>query len=178
MARLNVFEYQKHNLDAMAKESKVTAQDRLIVGQRVKILMQRSIFRKHQPLKKSLWSENIFYVTRIDKSSYPPVYFISDHTKKFYAFELQALPEPYPLNDNNQNKKTIFVDSFHLPEKPYLRSGRSKVDKDEAIYTIMREGKIYSVNKNDLINFKKVLGDGSLVYSSFFSDPQKSKYLI
>ena len=173
-----MFEYQKHNSDAIAKECKINAHERLMVGQRVKILMQRSVFRKHQPLKRSLWSQDIFYVTRIDKSSYPPVYFISDHTKKFYAFELQALPEPYPLNDNKRNKGTIFVDSFHLPEKPYLRSGRSKVDKDEAIYTIMREGKIYSVNKNDLENYKKVLGSGSLVYSSFFSDPEKSKYLV
>ena len=179
IAKLNMFEFQKHNSDSMARQCKIPPSDTLAVGQRVKILVQRSIFRKHMPLKQSIWSEDIFHITHIDKSKYPLVYYLSNHTKKFYDFELQALPDLYPLNDNNPTQKnTILVDSFHLPERPYLRSGRSKANPQEPIYSIMKEGKISSVTKKDLEHFKKTFGNGYLVYSSFFSDPNNSKYIV
>ena len=179
IAKLNMFEFQKHNSDSMARQCKIPPTDTLTIGQRVKILVQRSVFRKHQPLKSSVWSQDIFHITRIDNTKYPPVYHLSNHNKKFYAFELQALPELYPLNDNNQTPENkIMVDSFHFPERSYLRSGRNKIDLQEPIYSIMKKGQISSVTKKDLEHYKKTFGSGSLVYSSFFSEPKNSKYIV
>ena len=178
MARLSVFEYQKHNLDSMAMQARLPVQETLRVGQKVKIMMQRSIFRKHLPLQRSLWSQDIFRITGIDDSKYPPVYTLDKHHKKFYAFELQGLPEIYPIDEPSREKSTILVDSFHLPERAYLRSGKGRTDSNDPIYSILKKGKISSATRQDLLDYKKLLGNNSLKYSSFFSNEKNSKYIV
>ena len=159
-------------------QARLPIQQTLTVGQKVKILLQRSIFRKHQPLQNSIWSEDIFRITSIDESKYPPVYTLDKHNKKFYAFELQGLPELFPLDEPNRERNTILVDSFHIPQRPYLRSGKNRADSDEPIYSILAKGKISTATKKDLMDYKKLLGNDSLKYSSFFSNEENAKYIV
>ena len=178
MARLSFFEYQKHHFDSMAMQARIPIQQTLTVGQKVKILLQRSIFRKHRPLQDSIWSEKIFRITSIDESKYPPVYTLDKHHKKFYDFELQGLPELFPVDEPDREKNTILIDSFQLPQRAYLRSGKSRPDSNEPIYSIMVKGKISTATEKDLRDYKKLLGSNSLKYSSFFSNEENSKYIV
>ena len=178
MARLSVFEYQKHMSDSMAMQARLPIQETLTVGQKVKIMMQRSIFKKHQPLQKSLWSHDLFRITGIDDSKFPPVYSLDKHHKKFYGFELQGLSEMYPIDEATRGKSAILVDSFHFPERPYLRSGRTRAESNDPIYSILKNGKISSATRQDLLDYKKLLGNNSLKYSSFFGTEKNSKYIV
>ena len=178
IARLNSLNFQKHRSECMAAEAKLPIQDTLKIGQKVKLRMQRSIFRKHQPLKLSLWSENVYRIVDIDRNNYPYLYSIDKHHKRFYAFELLALPEIYPIDIPSIRKSKILVDSYHFPSTPYLRSGKTKKNTDEPIYSILKQGQVQSATKAELANYKHLMGENSLAYSSFFNDPKNAKFIV
>ena len=172
-------EYRQHQLMSMELFSHVKPRDVITVNSRVKVQKLRSVFRKFQPLHSPLWSEEIYTVTKIDKQKFPFVYEVTGLKKKFYAFQLLKVSEYYPLERKNSLETRILVQKCVVPSRFTLRSGRKTVLNDEnVIYTILKDNVVSTVDKEELIRFKRSLGNDVLVYSPFFSKPANLKFIV
>ena len=99
--------------------------------------------------------------------------------KKFYAFQLLKVSEYYPLERKNSLETRILVQKCVVPSRFTLRSGRKTVLNDEnVIYTILKDNVVSTVDKEELIRFKRSLGNDVLVYSPFFSEPANLKFIV
>ena len=178
VSQLNDANHLQHKLDAAAVYSRTKPREILQIGDRVKVRLERSIFRKHQPLSRSLWSESTSEITAIDTNDFPPLYSLENHTKKFYGFELLKVSKYFPIVEARKNREAkILVNDYKLSKKTFLRSGREKLDESEPIYSILKDGHISFINRDELKSYKKIFGSQALLYSSHFNHPPHNAYI-
>ena len=155
--------------------SKTPKSARLEIGDKVRLRLKDSIFRKESPIANPRWSDTIHSITDIDTKTFPYLISVTNTKKKFYAFQLQKLSTAYPLDKDTPK---ILVQSFRIANEPYLRSQKSFDHKDKVMYTILKHGKVEEVPTSDLLSYKKQFGDSILAYSSYFKDSPMNKYIV
>ena len=52
------------------------------------------------------------------------------------------------------------------------------LNDENVIYTILKDNVVSTVDKEELIRFKRSLGNDVLVYSPFFSEPANLKFIV
>ena len=175
IAQLNSLTFQQHQFQAMTLFSKTPKSARLEIGDKVRLRLKDSIFRKESPIANPRWSDTIHSITDIDTKTFPYLISVTNTKKKFYAFQLQKLSTAYPLDKDTPK---ILVQSFRIANEPYLRSQKSFDHKDKVMYTILKHGKVEEVPTSDLLSYKKQFGDSILAYSSYFKDSPMNKYIV
>ena len=179
ISKLNDITQRHHQLTSMRIHTKKPPHELFKIGDTVKTLVKRSIFRKHQPLKNSIWSESIHKITNIDKTTFPYTYSISEANKKFYSFQLLKITQYYPLEENiSHTRPSVLVDDYHIPVNQYLRSGKATSRIEEPVYRVLYQGKVQNMQKTGLLKLKQSLGTHALAYSSKFSHEPHTKYVI
>ena len=177
VSRLNAMNHLDHGTRSSALFTKQPPHETLRIGDRVKVRVPRSIFRKHKPLTRSIWSQDTYKVVEIDLSDFPPVYSLENHKKRFYRHELLRLSEHFPLETRGrESKPKILVNDYQLTETKYLRSGQRKTNR--AIYSIMKDGKISLCTADELKMYKNVYGPEALLWSSYFNKPPHNKFIV
>ena len=174
LAKLNGVNYTYQQIQSMGFLARSKPRDILNIGSKVKIRLLKNIFNKFKPLEHPMWSETVHTITRIDSSSYPYLYSVTDSRKKYYSFQLLKINDYYPLDKEKREK--ILVNNYSRPESNYLRSGITK--EGDVLYNILKDNKILNVSKEDLKEFKKSFGENSLAYSSFFKDDIHRSFIV
>ena len=166
-----------HGTRSSALFAKKPRHEVLKIGDRVKVRVPRSIFRKHKPLTRSIWSDDTYKIVGIDESDYPPIYSLENHKKRFYHHELLRVSEHFPLETRGlEARPKILVNDYQLTETNYLNSGQRKTNR--AIYSVMKDGKISSCTADELKMFKNVYGPDTLLWSSYFNRAPHSKFIV
>ena len=172
----------------MGVHSKIPSQDKIDIGSRVKVRVQRNIFRKNDPLRKSIWSNDTYLVKSIDYSKFPALYKL-DNDKTYYDFQLLKLGPFYPLDQssppllepkNRRRDPGMLVNSYHIDEAatPRLRSGSRSTSKPNITYNVLVDGNIRDISELELQLYKKTFGEKSIGYSSMFRSKPHSDFLI
>ena len=172
----------------MGFHSKIPSQDKIEVGSRVKIRVPRNIFRKNNPLRKSVWSSDTYLVKNIDFSKFPPIYTLNND-KQYYDFQLLKLGPYYPLEqsspleepgDRSHHPPGMLVNSYRIDEEstPRLRSGSRATSKPNITYNVLSDGSVRNISELELRLYKKTFGEQSIAYSSLFNSKPHSEFII
>ena len=178
IARLNHLKYAEREYEAMTLYNKKPKDEHISPGDRVRVRVQRGVFRTANPLRASIWSKNIFVVTHKDLSQFPATFSLDNTSKKYYNFQLLKLSKYFPIDTASHFKPQILVNTYRLSEGHKLRSGKTSSSAPEAIYTILMNGKISEVDEAELKLYKRTLGEHSLAYSAHFNSPPNSSFVI
>ena len=180
VSRLNSLAFRRHQNDAISLHLNTPSGQRIVIGSKVKVRKQRHVFRKETPLFHSIWSENVYIVKEIDKTSFPFLYHLRGLSKVFYSFQLLLLTVDFPIDDLKTSSKTrkIHVIDFVQSNSPYLRSGKTIPSRHEIKYRIRKDGQTNLVPPSDLLLFKRLYGKHVLHYADIFKQPANLQYVI
>ena len=181
IARLNTLAFQQHQNEAISHYLKSPRQQRISINSKVRIRRKRNVFRKESPLFHSIWSDNVYIVSKIDRSVFPFVYYMENLSKGFYSFQLLLLSPHYPIDEYKNSSKTskiIVIDFEKVNDTSYLRSGRVLPSRHDIKYKIVKDGETQYVSAADLQLFTKLYGKNVLHYSHFFKNPNNVSYVI
>lgn len=122
------------------------------------------------------FEDDIRKIKAVDKTMLPYTYSISGfpQERKFYFWELHRITPLYgkiKIADPSRKSK-IYVQSCKIVNPPALRSGKQLKNRETILYTIQRDNQTDTATAQDLLHFKKTLGNNILVYDSFFDQPQ------
>ena len=187
ISRLNTCRYLDREFHAMGLHSNIPSQARIELGSRVKVRVPRNIFKRHDPLRKSIWSDDTYLVQSIDFSTFPPIYKL-DNDKKYYDFQLLKLGPYYPLDQSSTpeagNRRPhppgMLVNSYRIDEEstPRLRSGSRTSSNPAITYNVLSDGNVRDISELELRMYKKTFGEQSIAYSSMFNSKPHSEFLI
>ena len=111
-------------------------------------------------------------------NDFPPLYSLENHTKRFYAFELLKVSEYYPIAEAQKDGGAkILINDYKLGKRTFLRSGKEKFDDSEPIYSVLKDGHISFINRDELKSYKKIFGSQALLYSSHFNHTPHNAYI-
>ena len=178
ISRMNSITRKHRENLSMSQYAKQSPQQRLNLGDLVRVRQKRHIFKK-SPIFYPIWSTEFYKIIAIDRSQFPFTYQLDDKTnKQYYSFSLQRLSAK---NNNIQSanpQNRILVQKYTKKNPTSLRSGKQRTDKHDIVYTILHKGKIEEASANDLKLFKQLYGANVLLYHPSFSDPAHSMYVI
>ena len=181
IARLNTLTFQQHQNEAISQHLKTPKNQRISINSKVRIRKKRHVFRKESPLFHSIWSDNVYVVSKIDRSVFPFVYYMHNITKGFYSFQLLLLSPHFPIDEYKNSSKTSEINVLDFEkanDTSYLRSGRILPSRHSIRYRILKDGETQFVSGEDLRLFLKLYGRNVLRYADFFKKPENVSYVI
>ena len=121
------------------------------------------------------FGDDVRKITGVDRTKLPYTYSVSGFPteRRFYFWELHRITSLYgsiKIADPSRQSK-IYVKSHKLTNPPTLRSGKKLKNRETILYIVERDGQTDTVTAQDLLHFKKTLGNNILVYDKSFEQP-------
>ena len=172
----------QHQLGAIDIELRKKRGQILRLGQKVKIKRKTNPFRK-ESLFSPAFSESVHTIEKIDQSTYPILYTISNSKNRYYAHQLLKLSDSYP-NDHLLSKpkhRILIQDIIPDDSDSFTRSGKTKLGNNNlnnVKYITLRDGQIAHLTKEDLKLYKSLFGSQIFAYHSVFNQPEYQRHIV
>ena len=182
VAEINRMKQCQREVEAIDIELKKSKRQVLRLNQQVKIRKKTNVFRK-ESLFTPAFSEKVHVITKIDQTSYPILYSVSNSSHRFYSHQLMPLSDSFP-NDKLMPKprhRILVQDIIKNPSYSHNRSGIVRVpaeDEDDIKYITLRDGEIAHLTRDDLRLYRSLFGNDIIAYHSIFNKPEYRKHVI
>ena len=182
VAEMNKMKQQRREIEAIDIEMKKNKRQMLRLNQQVKIRKKNNVFRK-ESLFTPAFSDKVHVITKIDTTTYPILYSVSNSRHRFYSHQLMPLSDSFP-NDELMPKprhRILVQDIIKSPNYSFNRSGKVRAplgDEDDIKYITLRDGKIAHLTQADLRLYRSLFGNDIIAYHSVFNQPEYRKHVV
>ena len=182
----SLLKYKKHQVASLSVFQNLKESQKLKIQDLVRIRLPKQLIRKESAVFTPQVSEEIFTITKVDRSRLPYIYTLNhNESKKHYAWSLMKI-DPSILNKGESlkhematQKPNIVVQNITPKQQNTLRNGKIIYHPSDVTYEVEKNGVKEFVDKATLLLYKKLFGVHTLQYSPHLKEnPSSRPYIL